>query len=202
MKPEISAQLYSNGRMRRQTAEKIKPLREGRLNEVLKLEGFERRRRRRPAQLEHRTIDSRNRSTSSGISFAVTALTTWCCLRNQFGLDRATLSTKKKGGTISRSARSDLVRDAPPFTLDEALKGTSSGRRKCPSPMPLGAGSDSMDSSDDKYYNLNESYVSEDEGAYNVDEDEEVGSVAGDTTTTSTEDSTTRTKVMMQLLCI
>ncbi|KAB1219954.1 hypothetical protein CJ030_MR3G022812 [Morella rubra] len=65
---------------------------------------------------------------------------------------------------------------------------------------------DSMDNHDDEYYNLNEPYVSEDEGAYNVDEaanheqeepyelqgsdeDEEVGSVACDTTATSIDDS-------------
>ncbi|KAB1227475.1 hypothetical protein CJ030_MR1G028873 [Morella rubra] len=67
-------------------------------------------------------------------------------------------------------------------------------------------GSHSMDNHHQFNFDLNEPYVAEDEGAYNVDEtsnpeqegphesqgsdvDEEVGSVVGDTTTTSTEDS-------------
>lgn len=59
MGPRIFAQSYSNGKMRRQAVEKIKPLREGRLNDIPKLEGFERRRRRRRSvQLDHRAIDS------------------------------------------------------------------------------------------------------------------------------------------------
>ncbi|KAB1226658.1 hypothetical protein CJ030_MR1G008493 [Morella rubra] len=103
---------------------------------------------------------------------------------------------------LGRSARSDLPRAASPFTPGEG----SSGRRKRPSPTPSGVGSHSMDNTHQFDFDLNEPYVAEEEGAYNVDEaanpeqeepfepqgsdeDEEVESCAGDTTTTSTEDS-------------
>ncbi|KAB1220379.1 hypothetical protein CJ030_MR3G009839 [Morella rubra] len=89
-----------------------------------------------------------------------------------------------------RSARSNLPRAASPFTPGEGSSGSV----------------DSMDNHDEFDFDSNEPYVAKDEGAYNVDEvanpeqeepyelqgsdgDEEIGSVAGDTTTTSIEDS-------------
>ncbi|KAB1226162.1 hypothetical protein CJ030_MR1G027809 [Morella rubra] len=56
----------------------------------------------------------------------------------------------------TRSVRSDLVLDTPPFTPSEASRGTSSWRQKHPSPTPSSAGSRKMRSGESQHDSFEE----------------------------------------------